>query len=225
MNKLWVFGDSFSATNKQNNLENWRAQYKNWKGYTPLVWGDFLSLKIQHKLNNCAISATDNYTIFESIIDVIDTINENDIVIVGWSSVIRFRLIDKKGGFTTIRPNDYNLDNKPFTRASLTNPIQFNDISINTINELLINRDNILFQYEVNRFIKIINLCLINKCRVIHWSPFIIQNKSMDIIKIDCLEYLEKIVDETNGYIKDNHYSENGHRVLSEYFYDLITKN
>ena len=47
MNKLWVFGDSFSATNKKNNLENWRAQYKNWKGYTPLVWGDFLSLKIQ----------------------------------------------------------------------------------------------------------------------------------------------------------------------------------
>ena len=44
----------------------------------------------------------------------------------------------------------------------------------------------------------------------------------MDIIKIDCLEYLEKIVDETNGYIKDNHYSENGHNNLANYFSKLI---
>ena len=225
MNKLWVFGDSFSATNKKNNLENWRAQYKNWKGYTPLVWGDFLSLKTQRKLNNCAISGIDNYTLFESIIDVIDTINENDIVIIGWSSALRFRLVNKNGGFTTIRSNDHNLDNNPFTHATLTNTSQFNDISLETITELMVNRDSVLFQYEINRFIKIINLHLLNKCRVIHWSPFQLYNNSLDIIKIDCLGHLEIIVDETKGFIKDNHYSENGHRVLSEYFYDLITKN
>ncbi len=61
-----------------------------------------------------------------------------------------------------------------------------------------------------------------NKCKVIHWSPFQNSNNIMDIIRIDCLENLEKIVDETNGYLNDKHYSENGHKILSEYFYNLI---
>lgn len=225
MNKLWVFGDSFSATNNKNNLESWRLKYKNWKGYTPLVWGDFLSLKIKHRLINCAIGGADNYTIFETIVDVIDTINENDIVIIGWSSTLRFRLIDKNNSFSTIRPNNFNLDTTLFSQSTLLNTENFENISSKTITELIVNRDSVLFQYEVNRFIKIINLYLNNKCKIIHWSPFQCINNNMNIIKIDSLEHLEKIVNETNGFIEDNHYSENGHRVLSEYFYDLITKN
>ncbi len=222
MNTLWVFGDSFSATYKTNNLEIWRGEYKKWKGYTPNVWGDFLSSEIKHKLINCALSGADNYTIFESIIDVIDSIKENDIVIVGWSSTLRFRLINKENHFTTIRPNNFNLDNRIFSKSTLSNVSDFNNISLNTITELLLNRDNVLFQYEINRFIKIINLCLGNKCKVIHWSPFQNSNNIMDIIRIECLENLEKIVDETNGYLNDKHYSENGHKILSEYFYNLI---
>lgn len=224
MNKLWVFGDSFSATNKLNNLESWRLKYKNWKGYTPLVWGDFLSLKIQHRLINCAIGGIDNYTIFETILDVIDSIKENDIVFIGWSSTLRFRLVGKNNSFVTIRPNNFNLDTVSFSQSTLTNTEEFENISLKTITELLINRDNALFQYEVNRFIKIINLYLNNKCKVIHWSPFQFINNNMNIIKIECIKDLEKISDETNGYINDGHYSENGHKILSEYFYDLISK-
>lgn len=224
MNSLWVFGDSYSATYKRNNLESWRILYKNWKGYTPNVWGDFLSLKLNHKLNNCAITGIDNYTLFETIIDVIDSIKENDIVIIGWSSYLRFRLIDKNNSFITIRPNNLNLDNSLFSDSTLPNTDRFNNISLKTITELVVNRDSVLFQHEINRFIRIINLYLNNKCKVIHWSPFQSISSSMNIIKIDCLKDLEIIATETNGYINDKHYSENGHKVLSDHFYKIINQ-
>lgn len=224
MKSLWVFGDSFSATNKRKDLEGWRIIYKNWKGYTPNVWGDFLSLKIDHKLQNCAISGIDNYTMFESIVDAIDNIKQDDIVIIGWSSPLRFRLIDKNNCFTTIRPNNSNLDNSFFSESTLTNTNQFNNISMETINEIIVNRDSVLFQFEVNRFIKIINLYLKQKCRTIHWSPFQYINNNMDIIRIECLKDLERISNETDGYIDDEHYSENGHKILSEHFYKILTQ-
>ena len=222
MNKLWVFGDSFSATNKLNNLESWRLKYKNWKGYTPLVWGDFLSLKIQHRLINCAIGGIDNYTIFETILDVIDSIKENDIVFIGWSSTLRFRLVGKNNSFVTIRPNNFNLDTVSFSQSTLTNTEEFENISLKTINELLINRDNALFQYEVNRFIKIINLYLNNKCKVIHWSPFQKSHPILNIHRIPLIDDLELIKDETMGEINDYHYSENGHKILSDYFLKIL---
>jgi hypothetical protein len=33
MPRLWVFGDSFSATNDRPALEKWRLDYIKWKGY------------------------------------------------------------------------------------------------------------------------------------------------------------------------------------------------
>ena len=109
MNKLWIFGDSFSATNKRNNIEHWRRDYIKWKGYTPKVWCEVLNDSLQLKLHNLSISATDNYTIFDTIIDSLDSISENDIVIIGWTSTLRFRLIDKLNNFNTIRPADSDI--------------------------------------------------------------------------------------------------------------------
>jgi hypothetical protein len=222
MNKLWVFGDSFSATYKRNNLENWRIKYKNWKGYIPNVFGDFLSLKIKYKLNNCALSGVDNYTLFENIIDVIDSIKENDVVIIGWSSTLRFRLVNKNNSFTTIRPNDLNLDDTLLSTSTISNVSNFNNVSLNTLSELILNRDSVLFQYELNRFIKIINLYLENKCKVIHWSPFQYMSPNLNIHRINPLSNVELIKDETNGEVDDLHYSENGHKQLADYFYEYI---
>ncbi len=215
MKKLWIFGDSFSATNKRNEIENWRKLYIKWKGYTPKVWCEFLNDSLQLKLHNLAISATDNYTIFDSIVDAIDAISENDIVIIGWTSTLRFRLIDKSNKFNTIRPSDSNKS------STLTNSNEYDSISIGTINEMLINRDNELYQYELNRFIKIINKSL-NTKNIIHWSPFQSTHPIIHIHKIDMLQDLELIKEETNGEINDTHYSENGHKDLANYFYKIL---
>lgn len=214
MRKLWVFGDSFSATNKRNEIEKWRKLYIKWKGYTPKVWCEFLNDSLGLKLHNLSISATDNYSIFDTIIDSIDSISENDIVIIGWTSTLRFRIIDKFNKFNTIRPSD------SINQSTLNHTYEYDMISMDTINELLINRDNDLYQYELNRFIKIINKSI--NANIIHWSPFQQSHPIINIHNINLLKNLELIRDETMGEINDTHYSENGHKELANYFYNIL---
>ncbi len=176
---------------------------------------EFLNYSLQLRLHTLSISATDNYSIFDTIIDSIDAISENDIVIIGWTSTLRFRLIDKSNKFNTVRPSD-SIDS-----STLTHSKEYNSISINTINEILINRDNELYQYELNRFIKIINKSL-NTKNIIHWSPFQSTQPIIHIHKINVLQDLELIKEETNGEVNDTHYSENGHKDLAKYFYKIL---
>jgi hypothetical protein len=215
MNKLWIFGDSFSATNKRKNIERWRRDYIKWKGYTTNVWPEYINDKLNFKLINLSISATDNYTIFDTIIDNIDKIEQNDIVIIGWTSTLRFRLIDKTNSFNTIRPSS-NLQ-----KSTLEIPFEYNNISLNTINEILINRDTELYEWELNRFIKIINLYLKN-VKILHWSPFQLQHPHLKIKRISDIDGLETISMETGGELNDYHYSESAHSILSEKIYTLL---
>lgn len=215
MSNIWIFGDSFSATNKRTNIENWRRRYLKWKGYTTSVWPEFLNDKLNYKLINLSISATDNYTIFDTIIDNIDKIEYNDIVIIGWTSTLRFRLVDNTNSFNTIRPSS------DLKKSTLDRPFEYNNISLNTINEILLNRDTKLYEWELNRFIKIINLYLKN-VKILHWSPFESQHPYLQIQRIEGLDDLETISMETNGEINDYHYSENAHLILSEKIYRLL---
>ena len=215
MKKLWIFGDSFSATNKRNQIERWRKLYIKWKGYTPKVWCEFLNDSMQLKLHNLSISATDNYSIFDTIVDSLDSISEDDIVIIGWTSTLRFRIIDKLNNFNTIRPSDSGI------HSTLEHTYEYDMISMNTINEILVNRDNELYQYELNRFIKIVNKSLDTK-NIIHWSPFQKSHPILNIHRIPLIDDLELIKDETIGEINDYHYSENGHKILSDYFLKIL---
>ena len=153
MNKLWVFGDSFSEPFSKimdTTGFGYRSKYNKWKGYISKSYGDIISEKLNLLHFNKAGGGNDNYTIFDTIIDSLDSISENDIVIVGWTSTLRFRLIDRLNNFNTIRPSDLD------TFSTLNHTYEYDNISITTINEMLINRDNELYQYELNRFIKIV---------------------------------------------------------------------
>ena len=215
MNKLWIFGDSFSATNKRKNIEHWRIDYIKWKGYVTKVWPEYLNDKLNFKLINLSISATDNYTIFDTIIDNIDKIEKDDIIIIGWSSTLRFRLVDKTNSFNTIRPSSY------LKTSTLDTPFEYNNISLNTINEVLVNRDTELYEWELNRFIKIINLYL-KDIKILHWSPFQLYHPHLKIKRISEIDKLETISMETNSELNDYHYSENAHSILSEKIHTLL---
>lgn len=215
MGKLWIFGDSFSASNSRNTIENWRIEYAKWKGYTTKVWPEFLNETLKLKLINLSISATDNYTIFDSIIDNIDKIEENDIVLIGWSSTLRFRVADKSNSFNTIRPST------DFKKSTLNNTYEYQNISLNTINEMLVNRDNSLYEHELNRYIRIIDLYL-KDIKKLHWSHFENQHTLLNITRIDKINEIQTITQETNREVDDYHYSENGHKELSKIIYSKL---
>jgi len=90
---------------------------------------------------------------------------------------------------------------------------------LNTIYEILINRDSNLFVKEVDSKIKFINNAFKNNL-IINWSPWDNGYKSVLI-----LNHYDSISDETNGVINDGHYNANSHIKLAEYFLEIIRKN
>ena len=194
--KLYIFGDSFSAGFSFES--NWTNNYVNWKGYTPQGFGEIVSQKLNLELINLSENASDNYSILQKFCDNEKNIKKNDLVIIGWSSPLRFRLVSKD--WITILPNYDKFSTKEIDKTK---------ISESTLIEILLNRDDIRYCNEVNSWIKLLNNLDKN---IIHWTPF--------DQRLDCmfLNKFETIVTETNGKLNDWHFSENGHKQLSDLF-------
>jgi lysophospholipase L1-like esterase len=195
MATLWTFGDSL--TERYNISHEWSRTYINWKGYIPKVYGEMISEKLGLKLENLGVSGNDNYTIFQIFCDVSHKIKKDDVVIFGWSSPIRFRLVNQSNAWETFLP----WFNK--------NQSGIDGVSVNTIKELMINRDNIKCVEEVNSWISLIDNFLIG-VKNVHWTAF------DERLKAHMIDNLETINAETNGEVNDNHFSEKGQVELSK---------
>jgi len=200
--KLYIFGDSFSAG--FGFKSNWTNNYINWKGYTPKGFGEIISQNLNLELINLAENALDNYSILQKFCDNVKNIKKNDLVIIGWSSPLRFRLVSND--WITILPNYDKFSTKEIDKTK---------ISESTLIEILLNRDDIRYCNEVNSWIKLLNNLDKN---IIHWTPF--------DQRLDCmfLNKFETIFTETNGELNDLHFSENGHIQLSDLFINKVKK-
>jgi hypothetical protein len=198
MSKLWIFGDSFSAPFSNDHSIEWATPYIDFKGYEPNVFGDIIAKNLNLKLENHARGGADNYYIFESICKYSDIISPNDLIIVGWSSPNRFRIIAELGNWKTIIP----MDSSDYSK-------------------LLIHRD-----YSPNPLLEIKNwMKLLSKLygdNIIFWSPAI--KNDVDIYSPKDLGIIEHISQETKGVLTDSHYSENGHQTLSTILISIIHK-
>jgi len=212
MNKLWTFGDSF--TESFTKKTEWKFDYLNWKGYTPKSFGEFISDKLKLYHINLAIGGTDNYTILDTIIGSLDKIKKDDVIVIGWSNTMRFRVVTNTNIFSTIRPG--LLDNILYSNDK----IKYIELSNSTLKEMCINRDSNIYIDELNNYIKLLNFTF-NNNKIIHWSPFAQDREGLNT-NLKTTKRYETLKDETNGLINDGHFSENGHKALSEDLIDLI---
>lgn len=194
MNTLWVFGDSFSTPFDSPNLDLWAKEYINWKGYTPKIYSQIIATEIGFNLQTYSLGGIDNYTILEWVCENVDKIKENDILIIGWSSSLRFRIIDDNNNTLSIIPN--------FSNKNL-------NISQNTIEQILYNRSihHLNYEYELYQWTRLINKAV--KCKVLHW-------------KWDSLTQYNTIKTESNSTLNDGHYSESGHIELAQHLLKLL---
>jgi hypothetical protein len=220
MNKLWVFGDSFTEGFDESTyyvnkpLPEWRKRYIDWKGYVPQVFNTIIANKLNIETINYGIGGADNYTIFHTIIKNIEKIKKNDIVIIGWSSVLRIRVANHNNIFTPIQAWMLGLTDDGLRDREI-------NISQKTITELFANRTSSVYVDEINDLIKVLKL-LLKEQKVINWSPFYDNFKmGMNILPIPLLD---TIIDETKYKILDGHFCEPSHFALAEYFYDLIIR-
>jgi hypothetical protein len=218
MNRLWVFGDNNSAIfgkTKERRFKYYK-EYRN--GQFPKTWSELLSKELNLELKNMAVSGQSNYDIFDMFCRCVEQIKKDDMVIIGWGYVERFRLVDEAtNGFVTIRPNQF----KP---EHINNPALLNGIDINVVDSILKNRKNTHWINEVYNWETIINL--LSKYigfKVIYWTFDIELNKpyyiSTDDFRKDLIKCgAEDITLESNGKLIDNNFGEKGHLVQFEYF-------
>lgn len=247
MSTLWTFGCSFTANydpieGLHYPFENIFDKYKAYRGGNfPKIWPELLSEKLKMDLMNCAKGGSSNYKILNQFFDVCDIIEKNDIVIFGWTSVLRFRVANfSEDIFNEILPNNTNFSG--------------DDVSTSALNEIVYNRSHILWVNEVRNWIRMINVFAESKgFEVYHWTSdetifdqfstfidekkyIIIDESTNETGKTNLLGHINmpmfyngelkgRIRDETNCLISDDHQGEFGHKIQCEYFYNHIKKH
>ena len=239
MKKLWTFGCSFTADFYPVGYEHIPStydDYKNFKGGTlPDVWPTILGKKLNYDVRNCAIGGSSNYNILKQFINVIDNINDGDILIFGWTQLVRFCAVNEL---------EY--------RMIEMLPRQSYDVNVGysktTVDEILVNRSHPLWAEEIHNWIKFINdYCKLKNVEVFHWNSdtfifdmdskfiddkkYILPPKENHLKTTSMIHYFSfslgsplTIKQETENKVNDLHLGEIGHIKQAEYFYNHIIK-
>lgn len=197
MKNIWVFGDSFTDKRILSNNNS----YTDWKGYTPKTYHEILEEQLKLPVKNFAESyGMDNYTIFQTLCNNINEINQ-DIVVINWSEPVRFRMVDcaTQKWRTAL----------PVKSSRVARGLPYvNGVKDETILDIFTNRENQLWLTEIDSWIKLINRAL-SDSTVIHWTW---HNNTQ----------YQSITEETNGEVIDFHYSEKGHLDLANWILEQI---
>jgi len=214
-NTLWTFGDSL--TDGFRSTDTWAKEYNEWKGYVSKTYGEIISDKLKMNLVNLGKGGSDNNTIFETFCKNIKNIKKDDIVIIGWSSVVRFRLAENESRWKMFVPAYGGDDQKKKWMDKQIKDI--NNISIKTIDEILVNRMSHLYINEINILINFLEY-IVKDFKIINWSAY--ENGK---INTNYAAFCERITTETKEEIQDGHFSEKGHLQLSEFLIDILNNN
>lgn len=215
MPNLYIFGCSFSALYNELCLGDPSIKsYYDFRGQNfPLTWSELLAKDLNVNLINTARWGADNYELFEKFCKHSEFLKKDDIVIIGWTGVDRFRLYSENYN-SLISVNVWGKDNNQY----------FKNISQNTINEIVVNRDNDPWSNEIRSYIKLINT-LSNSVgfKIIHWS-FFNYFPELEILSTLFNSGAEYITHETNNKIINEHMGEKGHLVQYQYFKQLLNE-
>jgi len=205
---VWIFGDSFSAPFDNSEMGPWSKEYIKWKGYVPKTFGDNIADKLNTEVRNFALGGSDNDTIFELIIKNAPEFKKDDIVIVGWSDIVRFRLVNDFNKFDFLLPNKSNSE-------------VISDVSETTINEILVNRLNPMYFEEFKIRFDFLNW-LLKDITFIQWTAWVSNLQTNKYVINFAKQFKPNIHLETKGVVNDTHYSELGHIELTDDFMKLI---
>jgi len=222
MSNLHIFGDSFSVSwedgierdvrwnpDKSKTKRNVYQEYKDYLGRLPVHFADVIKDHFKfNKVFNYSIGGASNDTILQTIGSNIDKIHKDDYVIVGWSDLIRYRVLHRDiTHWVHILPNSKTrIKEESFKRSCI---------------EELVHRD-IKYNYLIKNHISMRNL--VTKalpCKHLFWTPFTQKNKQIDFYP----GFLSRIVTETDGKVDDAHYGEEGMKQLGKILIDKIKYN
>jgi hypothetical protein len=243
MGTLHLFGDSY--TYGHNTFGGYEPHLK-WEKFRgselPPSWGELLSNKLDMNLSMNAVEGSSNDETFQTICKQCVNFKKNDIVIINWTYMHRFRW-----AIPEIKKPYEPLILPFWKRTGIANLPNDTDISEHTRFDIAINRLNPLYVEEIYDYENIIDtLAKSIGFNVYYWSVdnTVIQNLPPELLHqkkyilnelFDGDEYNgmlgviiknggQTITQETNEVVNDDHFGEKGHLVQSELFYNYIIK-
>lgn len=228
MTTLWTYGDSYTDfydLDLMDNVYNAYEHYRQFRGETlPKIWPVLLSEKLNYNLVNRARGASPNSFIFSKFIQDIGQFKKGDMVIIGWASVLRFRIYNED----QLSPNFFHI--WPNLKTTVPN------ISQNTLDEITFNRRGIPYIHEVEEWKVIIDkLCDLIGIDVYHFSSekMLFDGEYKNVIKKDdfhLIHYVSSIEgctisSETGNIVKDEHHGEKGHKLMCEIIHNYHKNN
>lgn len=228
MNTLWIFGDSFSSDFDYKNLHGNHKSYMDIFNIEHIpVWASVLGEKLEYDVKNLAKGGSSNYQIFQDYCDSCHLIQPNDIVIVGWGLIDKFR-ISQNNKVVNIHPN---------------NTRDYENMSKSTLDEMIKNRQEVyngidVWAGEINGWENAMDTLSKNKGYEIYfWSSeedrLMKQEDKKNYLcsesKKSLIHYLRDLgclsmSQETNNVVGDSHFGLQGHNKQAEIFYNEIKK-
>lgn len=229
-NKLWCFGDSFTAGDgcirspKENPYSPTTISYRKYlnkqDGEEILIYPDYVSNHFNLELVNTATGGASNEMIFDNVFTHIKDIKKDDYIIIGISYFERFDVFINN----ILSPTNIN-------SISTTSDIVFenNALSRQGLLEIVNNRNNKVFKDRLIRQIKAVKYLLNSICdNVCIWTHDndILDGADTDVFlipdkykKFSSFVYDNKmaLAQETNGEVPDGHFGEPGHKLWADY--------
>jgi hypothetical protein len=254
MGVLRLFGDSFTEGHLLDLTFPRYKEWKEFRGGNlPLCWGDLLSSKLNMRMSNHAIGGMSNVEIFHTICRHSSEFEKEDIVIINWAYPNRFRWIrwsDEQQKYIWTRMGANPMDGTIISEKT-RNDIAMNRILPPAIEEVY-EYERIITEYAKCKKFKLFfwsaDVDIINNLpsESLNKREYILSNyidklpldlRGRDAIGIARSEMkrtifdvfhefgAETIMEETNGWVTDNHLGEKGHIIQYELFYNYIVSN
>ena len=217
MPTLWTFGDSF--TDEFGYIDDGRYVYRDdrekkylkYKKPGDDIWVNHLGKKLNYEIKNFGQYGSSNERIIDSIFENILNFNIEDVVIFSRTFDSRFDIPDTKTSkkFKTIHGEALS-----FIEKNMKSIYDIEDkLELQTIlNYGVLFMDNNLYKKRYDlRFKTLEKLIKPMVKKVIYWE-----------VDSNFRRSFEKIKEHTNYEINDPHFSFEGHKQISEYFYSQI---
>jgi hypothetical protein len=233
---LWTFGCSFTAEYHPVGHPGQRSKYddyKDWRGGNlPKVWPSVLAEMMDYDVKNCGEGGAANQTIFWKFIEEHKNFKKGDLVIIGWTSLLRFVAYNERDGhMNNILPSFINTQGTHI----------FSD---DTLVEVFGNRSHPAWNHELWKWVSLINtFCDMSGVKILHWNSdgaffhkdYIDKDQVDTFIRtpdgsLDVFEFSRRLYSdgkhtmefETFGHVMDLHSGEIGHLSQARYFYEFI---
>jgi hypothetical protein len=209
MNKLWTFGDSFTAGHGCNENDEY---YKKYYKEGDKIWPQHLADNLDLQLMNLGVNGSSNEKIIDSIIINYDNISVNDIVIIQKSYSHRLDVpnmgAEGHEWITVFANKEFDWYSKFLSKEQYETSVDFCYHFL----------DNSKYKKRQNLRFGFLSKCLIKDgIKFFLWDILEVKNKKLHYVKY------QSIGNATNNEIDDGHFSFNGHFEFYKWIYQKIT--